>query len=72
LTKNISKNPFEDKKKKYGNRNKPLTQEQVEVFKQAFEIFDSNKSGVRNIDYVDYRLRRVKGIIGSLRLLMYI
>lgn len=37
---------FEDKKKKYKKKKKQLTQEQIEVFKQAFEIFDSNKSGV--------------------------
>jgi hypothetical protein len=48
MTKNFSRNPFEDKKKKYRKKQKPLTQEQIEVFKQAFEIFDSNKSGVIN------------------------
>ena len=37
---------FDDKKKKYKKKKKDLTQEQIEVFKQAFEIFDSNKSGV--------------------------
>jgi hypothetical protein len=51
MTKNFSRNPFEDKKKKYRKKQKPLTQEQIEVFKQAFEIFDSNKSGVTIFNY---------------------
>lgn len=34
--------------KKYRKKQKPLTNEQVEVFRQAFEIFDSDHSG--NID----------------------
>lgn len=48
-TKNFSRSPFEDKKKKYRKKQKPLTQEQIEVFRQAFEIFDSNKSNVKNL-----------------------
>ena len=35
----------ERKKRKYKKKQKPLTQEQIEVFRQAFEIFDSNHSG---------------------------
>lgn len=45
-TKVFSRSPFEDKKKKYRKKQKPLTMEQIEVFRQAFEIFDSNKSNV--------------------------
>lgn len=51
LTKNPSRNPsrspFDDKKRRYRKKQKKLTQEQIEVFRQAFEIFDSNKSGVK-------------------------
>ena len=35
-----------EKGKKYKRKQKKLTQEQIEVFRQAFEIFDYNKSGV--------------------------
>ena len=35
-TKVLSRNMFEDKKKKYRKKQKQLTQEQIEVFKQAF------------------------------------
>lgn len=30
------RNPFDDKKKKYRRKQKNLTQEQIEVFRQAF------------------------------------
>ena len=35
----------ERKKKKYRVKDKPLTPDQIDVFRQAFEIFDSDHSG---------------------------
>jgi Ca2+-binding EF-hand superfamily protein len=43
--KNYSRTSY-DGKKKYRKKQKQLTEEQIEVFRQAFEVFDTNKSGV--------------------------
>ena len=37
--------PQERKKKKYKAKEKPLTLDQVDVFRQAFQIFDADQSG---------------------------
>jgi Ca2+-binding EF-hand superfamily protein len=37
--------PQERKKKRYRAKDKPLTHDQIEVFRQAFEIFDVDHSG---------------------------
>lgn len=37
--------PQERKKRKYKVKDKPLTPDQIEVFRQAFEIFDVDHSG---------------------------
>lgn len=37
--------PQERKKKRYRAKEKPLTPDQIDVFRQAFEIFDVDHSG---------------------------
>ena len=42
--------PQERKKKKYRAKEKPLTHDQIDVFRQAFQIFDVDHSGAIDQD----------------------